>query len=151
MGAIAKIEKITFPTTLNPGELITGSIIIKNVGDAPTSEEAGLLAVLVKTLWDGKEYTLITYSTTAPGQTIRFDYLAPAPHGMIMPEGDAEFMVVGQVWLGWNGGYRADDVKTWIIAVPVIPLPLKPNLLIPLLEIGGLYLIFIQSRNSYAS
>ncbi|GAH13878.1 unnamed protein product, partial [marine sediment metagenome] len=88
MGAIARIEEINFPTALKPGELITGEIVLRNVGDETASAEAGLLAVLITTLWDGKEHTSIAYASINPGETFIFDFRAPRGTGT-MPEGDA--------------------------------------------------------------
>jgi len=125
MGAIARIEEINFPTALKPEELITGNIVLRNVGDETTSEEAGYFGVLIKTLWDGKEYTLFTYSNTAPGETITFDYHQYYPVGT-MPDGDAELEVVGRIWLGLDGVWRVDDVKSWIITSGEVPPPPTP-------------------------
>ena len=125
MGAIARIEEINFPTALKPGDLITGNIVLKNVGDETTSEEAGYFGVLIKTLWDGKEYPLFTYSNTAPGETFTFDYHQYYPVGT-MPDGDAAMEVVGRIWLGLDGVWRVDDVKSWIITSGEAPPPPTP-------------------------
>jgi len=143
MVAIAQIEEINLPTTLNPGDLITGSITIKNIGDETTGTEAGYFSVLITTLWDGKEYPQIAYSSTAPGETFIFSFHSNYPVGT-MPEWDAELEVVGRIWLGWNGGYRTDDTRSWMITIeeaPPIPEPLQ---LLPLIGslTTGLLLVF---------
>ena len=133
MGAIAWIQEINFPTTLNPGDLITGSITIKNIGDETTGTEAGYFSVLITTLWDGKEYPQIAYSSTKPGETFIFSFHSNYPVGT-MPDGDAELVIEGRIWLGYNGGYRIDDTKSWMITIEEVPPP--PDL-VPLLKIIG--------------
>ena len=123
MAAIAQIEEINLPTTLNPGDLITGSITIKNIGD-----ELGTLGVLITTTWDGKEYPLVSGGPTSPEGSMTFNFHEGYPAGN-MPSGNAELVIEGRIWLGYNGGYRTDDVKTWIVTLyeePPEPLPLLP-------------------------
>lgn len=132
MGAMARIEEINFPTALNTGDPIEGTIVLKNVGDETASVESGLLAVLITTLWDGKEHTSIAYASINPGETFTFDFRAPRGTGT-MPDGNAVLEVAGRIWLGWDGGWRVDDVKSWIIYLGEAPPPQEPVQLLPII------------------
>ena len=130
MVAIAQVANVDFPLR-NPGELISGSVTLKNVGDESTGLEAGFFGVLVTTLWDGQEHTLFMYSTLAPGETSTY-YFHEGMGGIgYMPEGEAVIEVVGRTWLGEV--WRVDDVISWSISeggqVPE-PKPMLPLLLI---------------------
>ena len=140
MVAVAQISNVNFPLRM-PGELITGTVTLKNVGNETTSVEAGFFGVMVKTLWDGGEYTLFTYAIIAPGETFTFDFHEFYPAGM-MPEGEAVLEIVGRTWLG--DVWRVDDVKSWILSEDV-PTP-EPKPLLSLLLIAALALLFYGRR-----
>ena len=137
MVAVAQISNVNFPLRM-PGELITGDVTLKNVGNEATGEVAGFFGVLVKTLWDGQEYPLFMYSITAPGETLTFYYSSLGT----MPEGDAVLEIVGITWLGEDR--RVDDVKSWDLSEGV-PIP-EPKPLLPLLLIAALALLFYGRR-----
>lgn len=140
MAALAQIEGINLPTTLRPGDLITGSIAVTNVGDEP-----GTLGVLITTMWDGVEYPQVGGGPTPPGGSMLFTFHEGYPAGY-MPGGNAELVLEGRIWLGYDGGYRTDDVKTWVIAPyeePPIPEP-KPWL--PLLLMVGLFAYVVLKK-----
>ena len=138
MTAIAQIEEINFPTTLNPGDLIIGSITIKNIGDEP-----GTLGVLITTTWDGKEYPLVSGGPTSPEGSMTYYFHEGYPAGN-MPSGNAELVIDGRMWLGWNGGYRTDDTKSWVITLEGVPPTPEPLQLLPLIGslLTGLLLVF---------
>jgi len=123
MVAIAQVAKVDFPLR-NPGELISGIVTLKNVGDEPTGLEAGFFGLLITTLWDGQEYPLSMYSITAPGETVTFYFTSLGA----MPEGEAMIEIVGGTRIG--EAWRSDDVVVWSIseggqvpeAKPVLPL-----------------------------
>ncbi|GAH14890.1 unnamed protein product [marine sediment metagenome] len=140
MATKAQIEAINFTPPL-PGELITGEVTLKNVGDETTGESTGFFGVLITTLWDGKEHTLFSYAILEPGDTVT--YLFHSGMGGIgtMPEGDAELRIVGRTWLEDN--WRDDDIMNYVLGVgPVEPEePPKKSPIPPLL--GGLILLAI--------
>ena len=140
MVAIAQISNVNFPLKM-PGELITGDVTLKNVGNESTGVEAGYFGVLVKTLWDNMEYTLFTYLAIAPGETYTFDFHEFSPAGM-MPEGEAMLEIVGRTWLG--DVWRVDDVKSWTISEGV-PTP-EPKPLMPLFLLGVLALLLFGRK-----
>jgi len=138
MAAIAQIEEINLPTTLNTGEPIIGSITIKNIGDEP-----GTLGVLITTTWDGKEYPLVSGGPTSPEGSMTYYFHEGYPAGN-MPSGNAELVIKGRIWLGWNGGYRTDDTKSWVITLEGVPPTPEPLQLLPLIGslLTGLLLVF---------
>lgn len=115
MVAIAQVEEIKFPESLQPGNLIFGEIVLKNVGDETAgTEEAGYFAVLITTKWDGKEHTQFAYAFVPPGETLTFKFYTSIGK---MPDTDAELEVIGRTWFGWDVGYKDNDIKTWLIVI----------------------------------
>ena len=141
MVAIAQITNVNFPLRM-PGELITGTVTLKNVGNETTSVEAGFFGVMVKTLWDGGEYTLFTYAIIAPGETFTYDFHSAMGGIGTMPDGEAVIEVVGRTWLG--DAWRVDDVISWSISEEV-PVP-EPKPLMPLLLLGVLALLIFGRK-----
>ena len=141
MVAIAQISNVNFPLRM-PGELITGDVTLKNVGNEATGEVAGFFGVLVKTLWDNMEYTLFTYAILAPGETFTYDFHSAMGGIGTMPEGEAVIEVVGRTWLG--DAWRVDDVISWSISEGV-PTP-EPKPLMPLLLLGVLALLLFGRK-----
>ena len=142
MVAIAQITNVNFPLRM-PGDPITGTVILTNIGNEPTSESTGFFGVLIKTLWDGQEYPLFMYSTTAPGETVTFNYSSLGT----MPDGYAKIEVTGRTWLG--AVWRVDDVKSWDLSEGVPPPeypPPYPNPLLPLLLIAAVALLFFGRK-----
>ena len=137
MVAIAQVANVDFPLR-SPGELISGSVTLKNVGDEPTGLEAGFFGLLVKTLWDGQEYPLSMYSITAPGETVTFYFTSLGA----MPEGEAVLEIVGGTWIG--EAWRPDDVVVWSISEGG-PIP-EPKPLMPLLLIAAVALLFFGRK-----
>lgn len=131
MGAIARIEEINFPTVLNPGDLITGSITIKNIGDEP-----GTLGVRITTTWDGKKYSLVSGGPTSPEGSMTYYFHEGYPAGN-MPSGNAELIIEGLIWLGWNGGFRTDDTKSWVITLQEVPPPEECSVLFTVVDALG--------------
>lgn len=117
MVAEARITDMNFPLVL-PGEIVAGTITLTNVGDEPTGVEAGFFGVLVTTLWDGVEHTLFTYSITAPGETLNFDFHLGMGGIGTLPEGVVKAVVVGRTWL--NENWRVDDEKIISLGEPEV-------------------------------
>ena len=143
MVAIAQIVDINFPEVL-PGEIISGSVTIKNIGDETTSEATGYLGILVKTLWDGQEYTSFTYFALAPDET--YNWLFPEIQGGIglMPDGLAQIEVTSRLWFIETETWRVDDVKSLDLSTgSLIP---EPKPLMPLLLIAGLALLLFRRK-----
>ena len=141
MVAIAQIVNVNFPLQM-PGELISGDVTVRNVGDESTGVATGFFGVLVKTLWDNKEYTLFSYATLLPGESFIFYFHSGMGGIGVMPEGAAVIEVVGRTWLGEV--WRIDDVVDWSISeggsVP------EPKPLMPLLLLAALALVFYERR-----
>ena len=142
MVAIAQITNVNFPLRM-PGELITGEVTLTNVGDEPTSEASGFFSVLITTLWNGQEYQRVTYSNTAPGQTLTFSFLAVMGGIGTMPVGDAVIEIVARTRLAYEV-YRVDEVMSWSLTEGV-PVP-ESKPLLPLLLIAALVLLFYGRR-----
>lgn len=139
MVAKAQITDMNFPI-VTPGTTITGTVILTNIGDEPTSQEAGFFGVMVKTLWDNMEYTLFTYAILAPGETFTYDFHSAMGGIGTMPEGEAVLNVVGRTWIG--DAWRVDDEKNLYLAGEPSAPETKP--ILPLLLIAGLILLFTR-------
>ena len=141
MVAIAQVANIDFPLR-NPGELISGSVTLKNVGDESTGLEAGFFGVLVRTLWDGQEHTLFAYATIAPGESFTYEFHSTMGGIGSMPYGAANLEVVGRTWL--DETWRIDDIISWSISEGGPAPESKPVL--PLLLIAAVALLFFGRK-----
>jgi len=136
VGQTGKIVEVNLPEELEAGQWITGSISVKNVGDAYEK-----LACLIHTLWDDAYYG--AWQLVGPGVVVT----VTIPEELIrMPGEDAEIEIYGGVLLdGWDT-FRRDDMRTHTVKLKAVA-PLEWWMLAAIA--GGAALLLVGGAVAY--